>query len=185
LTWRNQSQRVGDVVTISTALRVGPAVQKLKHLSYSIPAKIYTQYGDLLKWWEPLILAITRLPYLEDLKLGLPIYEEWCRHFENCSCIQTILWTVPECLRDGDVQALKKALHHLDPEPSVRFDFDFPDCSDEDEWEDEEGEDEDEFDEWPWGEDDDEDYENCEADYENCEADCEDYEDYGDYDYYE
>ena len=161
LTW-NRSQRI-DEVTIATALRVSSAVQKLKHLSFSIPAKVYTCYGDLLKLWEPLILAITRLPYLEDLKLGLPIYTESCRHFENCSRIQTILWTIPESLRAGDVHVLTKALSHLDPEPSVSFAIDSPtwgrelndrDSDEEDEWDDEEGEDEDES-EWPgewWGE---------------------------------
>jgi hypothetical protein len=94
----------------------------LTHLGLFLPpyADLDILSDELIKW-EPLIAAITRLPYLEDLALELPIFAEWCRHFENCSHLRKIEWTLPTALDDRVYDVLMSSLRHLARPPLVTF----------------------------------------------------------------
>jgi hypothetical protein len=121
-----------DEKTIAEALRRSPALQKLKRLGLFIPAYTLPDYGD----WNAFFSAITGLALLEHLELQLPISVEWCRHFEKCSRLRKIEWTLPTALRtaleDGIYDVLMASLRHLYPAPLVTFALD--EWDDPDKW---------------------------------------------------
>jgi hypothetical protein len=114
---------------MAQVLRTSSALQKLKTLRLFFllyTESIYIE-SEILPYelieWEPLIAAITSLPYLEDLELQLPIYVEWCRHFKNYSRLRKITWTSLIAVDDGVCNGMMSSLRHLDPAPLVTFEL--------------------------------------------------------------
>ena len=108
-----------DVARIADALEESSALRKLSQLNITFLVDVYDHlpYDNC----EPIISAITKLRYLEELDMYLPLCSQWCRHFENCTHVRKIRWQVPRgCFPPKDVQTTFLAyVQHLDPTPSV------------------------------------------------------------------